>query len=170
MLYVGRFFIFWTILCRNLSESCELFIQDVHSHSLSLFNYTASVYIHSVNLEPAGGSVAVCVHDSIVITCTISSTQILSWTLHGPKNNNVFDTEVYISSSSLDQERMLGDFVLRLKSTSPLVSTATLNDTAPKHNGSLLTCANTGADDPLPEQFTDMIIHVKGTNFIMRFT
>ena len=92
---------------------------------------------------------------------------MLSWTLTELKNASVVDKEDYISSSSLDQKRMLGDFVLRLKSTSPLVSTATLNDTAPKHNGSLLTCANTGVNDPLPEQFAGIIILVKGTSFIM---
>ena len=92
---------------------------------------------------------------------------MLSWTLTNINNDSVFDKEVYIDSSSLQQEKMLGDFVLRLKSTSPLVSTATLNDTASKRNGSLLTCANTDAEDPLPEQFTGIIILVKGTSFIM---
>ena len=85
---------------------------------------------------------------------------MLSWTLRNLTNASVFDKADYLSSNSLTQERMLGDFVLRLKSNDPIVSTATLNDTDPKHNGSLLTCANTNADDPLPEQFVDIIVHV----------
>ena len=124
--------------------------------------YYASFNIHSVYLEPAGGSVAVCVRDTIVITCTVSSTQILTWRLPDIKHPGIVLNQQYNSSSSLQQERMLGDFVLRLNSTSPLVSTATLNDTDSKHNGSLLICANTNADDPLPEQFNDIIILVKG--------
>ena len=120
-------------------------------------------------LEPAGGSVAVCVHDNIVITCIVSSTQILSWTLRELKNGSVFDKEDYTSSSSLQQERMLGDFVLRLTSNVPLVSTATLNDTDPKHNGTLITCANTNADDPLPEQFAEVIMLVLGIYMFTRY-
>ena len=113
-----------------------------------------------MHLEPAGGSVAVCVHDNIVITCTVSSTQILSWTLTHLENASVLEKEQYTFKSSLQQERTLGDFVLRLKSNPSLASTAALNDTTPKHNGSLLTCANTNADNPLPEQFAETIILV----------
>ena len=123
--------------------------------------YTASVYIHSVKLEPPGGPFTVCDHDTVVITCTLSSSQTLWWTLTDVKNASVFEQEQFISLSSLQQGKMLGDFVLRLKSTSPLVSTATLNDTDTKHNGTLLTCANTNAYPP-PEEFAGITILVKG--------
>ena len=117
----------------------------------------------SVILEPAGGSVAVCVQDSLVITCTVSSSPTLWWTLTDLKNASVFEQESYISSSSLQQERILGDFVLRLKSMAPLVSTATLNDTDPKHNGTQLICTKVDyfSDSP-PEELAAVAILVKG--------
>ena len=120
-----HFYIFWMILCRNLSENCEHSNQDANSYSLSWLLYITSVYIHSVILEPPGGSVAVCVHDKIVISCAVSSSPTLWWTLTDVKNASIFEQEAYTSSSSFKQEKMLGDLVLRLKSNSPLVSTAT---------------------------------------------
>ena len=120
--------------------------------------------IHSVYLEPAGGSVAVCVHDNIVITCTVSSSPSLWWTLTDLQNASIFEQESYSSSSSQQQEKMLGVFVLRLKSISPLVSTATLNYTDPKRNGTQLTCTKEDYfSDSLPEEFAAITIHVEGT-------
>ena len=41
----------------------------------------------------------------------------------------------------LEDEAMIGDFLIRLESKDPLVSTATLNDTNLTHNGNVLTCS-----------------------------
>ena len=58
---------------------------------------------------------------------------------------------------------MFGDFVLRLKSNSPLISTATLNDTDLKHNGTQLTCTKEDYFyDSLPEEFAAITILVEG--------
>ena len=121
--------------------------------------------IHSVYLEPAGGSVAFCVQDNIVITCTVSSFQTLWWTLIDLKNAIVLEPKSFTPSSSLQQEKFLGDFVLRLKSTSPLASTAILNYTDPEHNGTQLTCTKVDYFyDSLLEEFAAITILVKGTH------
>ena len=115
-------------------------------------------------LEPAGGSIAVCVHDNIVITCTVPSSSLLWWTLTDIKNASIFEQEQYTSLSSPQLEKMLGNFVLLLKSISPLVSTATLNDTDPKHNGTQLTCTKYDYFyGSLPEEFAAITILVEGT-------
>ena len=69
---------------------------------------------------------------------------------------------MYTIESSLEDVRMVGDFVIRLESTKPLVSTATLNDVEPKHNGSVLMCASSASTILQPEQFAQIIVLVKG--------
>ena len=104
--------------------------------------YTASSDIRSVHLAPASGLFAVCVDEKIVITCTVSSTKVLAWALTDPANGSIPHHYAYTATTSLQYVRMLGDFDLRLHSNEPLVSTATLNNTDLKHNGTVLACAN----------------------------
>ena len=105
---------------------------------------------------------ALCVHDNITITCTVSSTGILVWTLTELVNNsNISESYPYIETSSLPVAGTLGDFELRLKSTKPVVSTATLTDTDPEHNGIVLTCANVITPSQ-PEQIAVTTLLVKG--------
>ena len=168
-LCVQRLFIFWMILCRTLSENCEHSYRDVtRIRFVMTYSYTAFVDIHAVILEPAGGSVAVCVHDKIVITCTVSvDCDILWWTLPGVKNGSDPEQEFYAPLSSTGQlpadMREFGDFVLQLESNSPLASTATLNDTDPENNGTLLVCSiNDNFNCSLPEGCAAITILVKG--------
>ena len=107
---------------------------------------------------------AVCVHDNITITCTVSSTGILIWTLTELVNNsNISESYTYIDTIPLQMQAVgtLGDFELRLKSSNPLVSTATSYDADPKHNGIVLTCAN-AITPSLPEQIALTTVFVKG--------
>ena len=91
---------------------------------------------------------------------------MLWWTLTDLKNDSVFEQEFYapINSDKLPADvRPLGDFVLRLESNSPLVSTATLNDTAPENNETRLACSkNDNFDYSLPGEFAAITILVKG--------
>ena len=54
---------------------------------------------------------------------------------------------------------MIGDFVFRLESQDPLKSTATLDDIDPKHNVSVLRCAN---DHVQATEIAEITILVKG--------
>ena len=56
---------------------------------------------------------------------------------------------------------MLGDFKIRLIAKYPLVSTATLDDVVPTHNGTVLTCANTPHESPKDDQFDQITIAVE---------
>ena len=62
--------------------------------------------------------------------------------------------------SSLEDVKMIGDFVVRLESKNPLVSTATLDEVDTKHNGTVLTCMTLVMGS---EEFTQTtIVIVKG--------
>ena len=134
-----------------------------------MFYAHCSCGIRSVILEPPGGSVTACVHDNIVITCTVSPPQIIWWTLTDLNNASVFEQELYapVNSGKLPADiRPLGDFMVRLESNSPLVSTATLNDTAPENNGTWLACSkNDNFDYSLPGEFAAITILVEGKQY-----
>ena len=114
-----------------------------------------------MHLEPESGSFTVCVDENVMITYTVSSTTTLMWALTDPTNDSILDYYAYTDTTSLQYVRMLGDFELRLKSNKPLLSTATLNNTDLKHNGTVLFCAN-GFSQPLPEDAASITILVKG--------
>ena len=65
------------------------------------------------------------------------------------------------SASRLDDVGLIGDFVIRLESKGPLLSTATLDDVDPKHNGSVLTCAS-AFPNPKPDEIAEIAILVNG--------
>ena len=96
-----------------------------------------------------------------MITCTVSSATNLWWVLTDLGKTRVYEHYSYTTTSELEQVGMIGDFELRLKSYEPLVSTATMSDTDPKHNGTVLACAN-DISYPLPEEIAIITILVEG--------
>ena len=127
--------------------------------------------IHSlaVTLEPASESYAVCINSNLKITCTINSTNsiILAWMLiPGQENSSNIDPESYSNSLSMEMVKMIGDFVLRLASNNPLISTATLDPVKLKHNGTVLRCANHIVYEKANES-TEIIIILKGKLYML---
>ena len=117
----------------------------------------------AVTLDPANESLALCVDSSLEITCTTVS--YLVWLLiPNPGNLCSFAPKVYYNSSSLEDVQMIGDFVLRLESKHPLVSTATLDQVELKHNGSVLMCVTYTILDS--EELAQITITVKGRNYM----
>ena len=92
-------------------------------------------------LEPANESLAFCVGSSSVITCSSPMAFLLRWRLTtNSGSSSSTELKVYINSTSLQDVAMIGDFVVRLESKNPLVSTTTLDEVDPKHNGTVLIC------------------------------
>lgn len=115
-----------------------------------------------MTLEPASEFFAVCVNNRLKITCSTTAS-VLAWTLipnqESPGNSE--HIKEYNSASSLEDVGMIGDFILGLESKDPLLSTATLDDIDPKHNGSVLRCANDLAYQKASET-AEITILVKG--------
>ena len=88
---------------------------------------------------------------------------MLEWTFI-PKQGNVSlaEYEFYNTDSTLDQVAMVGVFKTRLIDKDPLVSTATLDDVLPTHNGTVLMCANTALENRKPDQIAKITILVDG--------
>ena len=119
--------------------------------------------IISINTGASSESLAVCVNSSLKITCT-TTTSFLVWTfIPNQESPSKLDFKVYTSTSIPADDDTIGEFSLRLESTHPLlVSTATLDDVDTKHNGSVLTCANTDALVPETDQIANIAITVNG--------
>ena len=81
--------------------------------------------------------VEVCVGDTAQVTCTAFGPD-LAWLI-----GNCFES--FTKTSDVGLELTGCDFVMKLvsKTTSSLVSTATLSNVEPTHNGTVLTCYNT---------------------------
>ena len=94
-------------------------------------------------LEPANESLALCVGSSLIITCSSTTTTapVLTWTITLIPGDPISTILVfYTNTSSLEDVKMISNFVLRLESTNPIVSTTTLEEVDPKQNGTVLTC------------------------------
>ena len=117
-------------------------------------------------LEPASESFELCVNSSLKITCTTFTTVILWTFIPNEENPDSVEDYVYTATSSLQDVRSIGNFVLRLESIYPLESTATLDEVGPEHNGSVLICANTALPNPKPEETKRITILVKGISYI----
>ena len=130
----------------------------------SLFTYFMLYYILfplAVTLEPVTESLALCVKTSLEITCT--STSLLIWELipnHPSFSGHL--SKVYTNTSSLEDVDRVGDFVTRLESTNPLVSTATLDEVDIKYNGSVLMCASMAGSNLEPGNFANIALLMKG--------
>ena len=97
---------------------------------------------------------------SLIITFT--TTSFLAWRLtteQSPPGNLL---KVYDNGSSLEDVDKIGDFLTRLQSKDPLVSTVTLDKVYPKHNGSVLMCAINPLPDPTTDEFVKITVLVKG--------
>ena len=71
---------------------------------------------------------------------------------------------LYNNMSLIEDVKMIGDFVVRLESKNPLVSTATLDEVDTKHNGTVLTCMTLAMGS---EEFTQTtILNVKGKCYL----
>ena len=68
---------------------------------------------------------------------------------------------VYTNTSSLEDVKMIGDFVVRLESKNPLVSTVTFDEVDAKHDGTVLTCM-TYTPQGYKESTQTTILVVKG--------
>ena len=131
----------------------------IHYSHIKVFMPYCILSTLAVTLEPANEPLALCVDSSLVISCTTTSD--LVWRLIPNQGNlNSFAPKVYTSSSSLGDVGMIDDFVLRLESKNPLVSTATLDRVYLKHNGSVLMCAISQFPDS--DEFANVTIIVKG--------
>ena len=120
-----------------------------------------------MTLEPAKEALALCVNSSLIITCTTPS--FLVWrlipTTEQSTPGNFF--KVYDNGSSLEDVDKIGDFLTRLQSKDPVVSTVTLDEVYPKHNGSVLMCACDQALNLPTDEFARITILVKG-NLLMQ--
>ena len=144
----------------RLRECCRTIVY--YSHIYTVYKTLMLGYILlplAVTLDPANESLALCFDSSLVITCT--TTGDLVWRLIPYQGSfNSLAPKVYRSTSSLQGVDMIDDFVVRLESKHPLVSTATLDEIAPKHNGSVLMCAINNFPDS--DEFANITILVKG--------
>ena len=119
----------------------------------------------AVKLEPASEFIALCVNSSLVITCT-TTTSMLEWSFIPNQGNvSLAEYEFYNTDSPLHQVAMVGVFKTRLIAKNPLVSTATLDDVVPTHNGTVLMCANTALENRKPDQVAQITILVDGRLF-----
>ena len=97
----------------------------------------------------------VCIGDKLEVTCKVNT-----FTLFWEINN---DVDGFTTQSMEGSVKMVGGFKVTLVlNNQPLVSTATLNNIDPSHNGTVLTCINTIVDQPLPEQMANVTIIVQG--------
>ena len=110
--------------------------------------------------EPANESFALCLNLSLVVTCCSSTTAwALRWIITPIQGGSTL--VIYTNISSLEDVKMIGDFVVRLESNSPLVSTVTLDEVDSKYNGTVLSCMTYTSQGY--EEFTQTtILVVKG--------
>ena len=96
-----------------------------------------------------------CVGDELVVNCTVNSFAIF-FEVNG-------ELKGFTGLSSINSVEMIGNFEIMLVSVSPeLVSTATLNNINPNHNGTVLTCLTDIDDDLPPEEMASITIIVQG--------
>ena len=130
-----------------------------------MFFFCALLYTFAwaVTLQPANDSLPLCAGSSLNITCTIT-TSLLVWRLVATTGESPPGSVKLYNNASLLLEDVgkVGDFQTRLQSKDPLVSTATLEEVHPKHNGSVLMCACTSIANPPSDKFAQITIHVKG--------
>ena len=92
------------------------------------------------------------------VTCT-ANTSGLVWKV--TSNQGSKTTDQYTGNVQIGLVHTIGDFVFRLESKNPFVSTATLDEVRLKHNGTVLSCM----DDPidyLSKEIAQITIIVKG--------
>ena len=113
-------------------------------------------------LEPVNESFALCVGSSLETTCSSSNASVLKWMVTtNSGSSNCTALKKFLSNSNSLQDGMICDFVVRLESKNPLVSTVTLDEVDPKHNGTVLTCMTYTSQGS--EEFTQTtILIVKG--------
>ena len=117
--------------------------------------------------EAASEYLALCVGSSLVVACCSSTTAAqLIWILipNMPVGPNSTLEVTYNDESSLEDVKMIGDFVVRLESKNPLVSTATLDEVDSKHNGTGLICRTVTSQGS--EEFTQTTILIVKDNWL----
>ena len=126
---------------------------------------TFVLILYAVNLEPFG-VLQLCPGSNITFVCTMDTNQshILYWQAFDQDNTNG-DSYVYFIFSTVDMnQQSIGSFMLLLKSTSPLVSTATLtNGFNLDQNGTILVCASTNNSMSSPSQMKEAKLILNGT-------
>ena len=101
------------------------------------------------------GLLDVCVGDELVVTCTVNSFQIF-FEVNGKSIG-------FTILSAVNSTEMVGGFEIMLVSTGQeLVSTATINNINPNHNGTVLTCLTAIDVDLPPEEMANITIIVQG--------
>ena len=120
----------------------------------------------AVNLEPSG-VLQLCSGGNITFVCTNNQSSLLVWRGFS-QNDHKGNPYYFTNTSTLDLERFIGNFTLLLKSTSPMVSTATLtNSFGPQQNGINLSCSETTSSNPSPSQGDYAVLTLKGGLYIL---
>ena len=114
-----------------------------------------------VNLEPSG-LVQLCPGSNITFVCRVSQSDILTWENHVQGHPDE-EQQILSTGTDVDVEFDSGRFTILLKSTSPLVSTATLkNSFNSQQNGTILVCTSTLNPVPPPSEMESAILALKG--------
>ena len=109
----------------------------------------------------------VCVNSSLKITCNANSITLVWMLIPGQENSSNIDPETYTPSNSMEDVKMIGDFVLDWHQTIhlyPLLLWILLNSNI--YNGTVLRCANYIVYEWANES-AEIIIVLKGKLFTL---